>query len=101
MADTTIQTTKVGEAIHAHHQEILDTLRSHVAAIVDGQGHADPSGLVAFLKGDLLPHAQGEEAYLYPAVDPLVKTHGTATATMQIDHEYITGYIERIADVSR
>ena len=101
MADTTIQTTKVGEAIHAHHQEILDTLRGHVAAIVDGEGHADPSALVAFLKGDLLPHAQGEEAYLYPAVDPLVKAHGATTATMEIDHEYITGYIEQIADVTR
>lgn len=101
MADTAIQTTTVGEAIHNHHQEILDTLRGHVAAIVDGEGHADPSALVAFLKGDLLPHAQGEKAYLYPAVDPLVKAHGTATATMEIDHEYITGYIERIADVAR
>ncbi|MBF6613340.1 MAG: DUF2249 domain-containing protein [Chloroflexi bacterium] len=103
MADTTIQTTRVGEAIHNHHQEILDTLRGHVAAIVDGRGgeHADPSALVAFLKGDLLPHARGEEAYLYPAVDPLVKVHGTATATMEIDHEYIKDYIDRIADVTR
>lgn len=101
MADTTIETTKVGAAIHAHHQEILDTLRDHVAAIVDGQGNADPSALLAFLEGDLLPHAQGEEAYLYPAVDPLVKAHGTSTATMMIDHEYITGYINQIADVTR
>ena len=46
MADTTVETTRVGEAIHAHHQEILDTLRGHVAAIVDGEGHADPSALV-------------------------------------------------------
>ncbi|MBF6612482.1 MAG: DUF2249 domain-containing protein [Chloroflexi bacterium] len=99
MADTTIQTTSVGEAIHAHHQEILDTLREHVAAIVAGEGHANPSALLAFLKGDLLPHAQGEEAHLYPAVDPLVKAHGTATATMMIDHEYITSYIDRIANV--
>jgi uncharacterized protein (DUF2249 family)/iron-sulfur cluster repair protein YtfE (RIC family) len=100
MTDATIETTSVGEAIHNHHQEILDTLRSHVAAIVDGEGHADPSALLAFLKGDLLPHAQGEEAHLYPAIDPLVKAHGTATATMMIDHEYITSYIDRIADVT-
>ena len=99
MADTAIQTSTVGEAIHNHHQEILGTLRSHVAAIVDGQGNADPTALLAFLKGDLLPHAQGEEAHLYPAVDPLVKAYGTATATMIIDHEYITSYIDRIAEV--
>lgn len=100
MADTATRTT-VGEAIHNHHQEILDTLTGHVAAIVDGEGHADPSALVTFLKGDLLPHAQGEEAFLYPAVAPLVKAHGNATATMTIDHEFITRYIDRIEEAAR
>ena len=88
--------TRVGEAIHNHHQELLQTISAHVAAITSGPAGADPDGLVAFLKNDLLPHAQGEEAYLYPAVDPLVKAHGQATATMIVDHEFLSGYIKDI-----
>jgi hemerythrin-like domain-containing protein len=90
--------SSVSEAIHNHHQEIIDTLTGHVAAIVEKSRSADPKALVSFLKDDLLPHAQGEEIHLYPAVDPLVKAHGSATATMTVDHEFITGYIERITE---
>ncbi len=100
MADTTIRTS-LGEAIHNHHQEILDTFTKYAAAIVDGEGHADPQAFVTFLKEDLLPHAQGEEVYLYPAVDPLVKAHGSATATMKVDHEFISGYIAQIEEAAR
>jgi uncharacterized protein (DUF2249 family)/hemerythrin-like domain-containing protein len=89
--------SKVSEAIHNHHEEILATLGRHVAAIAEGKGEADPHGLVDFLKNDLVPHAEGEEVALYPAVDPLVKQYRNATATMTIDHEYIKGYIEKIA----
>jgi iron-sulfur cluster repair protein YtfE (RIC family) len=100
MSNTTAR-TEVGEAIHNHHQEILDTLTRHVTSIVGNDDGANPSALVAFLKGDLLPHAQGEEVYLYPAVDPLVKSHGKATATMTVDHEFISGYIDRIEEATR
>lgn len=98
--EDTMEHTNVAEAIHSHHQEILDTFAGYVNAIVAGT-QADPTGLVTFLKGDLLPHAQGEEAHLYPAIDHLVKKHGSATATMVIDHEYITRYIEEIERVVR
>jgi uncharacterized protein (DUF2249 family)/hemerythrin-like domain-containing protein len=87
--------------IHNHHKEISDTLHDHVTRIVEGSVSADPAGLVAFLKTDLIPHAVGEERYLYPAVDPLVKAHGSATATMTVDHEFITGYINRIEEATR
>ena len=93
--------TRVGEAIHNHHQELLQTISAHVAAITSGPAGADPDALVAFLKNDLLPHAQGEEAYLYPAVDPLVKAHGQATATMIVDHEFLSGYIKDIEAAAR
>jgi uncharacterized protein (DUF2249 family)/hemerythrin-like domain-containing protein len=89
--------SKISEAIHNHHQEIIATLGRHVAAITEGKGQADPRGLVEFLKDDLTPHAEGEELAMYPAVDPLVKQYGNATATMSIDHEYIKGYITKIA----
>jgi hemerythrin-like domain-containing protein len=93
--------TTVREAIHNHHQEISATLRQHVALIGAGSAGADPGALVAFLKHDLLPHAAGEERYLYPVVDPLVKAHGSATATMIVDHEFITGYVNQLEETEQ
>lgn len=91
----------VSEAIHNHHQEISTTLHRHVEQIVGGAANANPDALVAFLKSDLLPHAAGEERFLYPAVDPLVKAHGNATATMMVDHEYITGYVTQLEETAQ
>jgi hemerythrin-like domain-containing protein len=88
--------SQVSSAIHNHHQAILNTLTDHVAAITVGLGEADPAGLVAFLEGELLPHAAGEERFLYPALDPLLRVHGRPTATMRVDHEFIEAYILRI-----
>jgi hemerythrin-like domain-containing protein len=86
----------VSEAIHNHHQELASSLHGYVAAIGEGTSAADPQALVAFLQGDLLPHAAGEEAYLYPAVDPLVNEYGRPTATMMVDHEHIKDYVAQI-----
>jgi len=90
--------SKVSEAIRTHHRKLASTLTEQVTALVEGQREADLEALVTFLKGDLLPHARGEERHLYPAVDPLVKAQGKATATMSIDHEFIEGYIRQIEE---
>jgi uncharacterized protein (DUF2249 family)/hemerythrin-like domain-containing protein len=90
--------SQISEAIHNHHQEMLNTLTNHVTALVEGLPEADPRGLVTFLTGDLLPHAVGEEQHMYPAVDPLVRTYGRPTATMTIDHEFIQEYIRHIKE---
>ncbi len=45
---------------------------------------------------DLLSHAVGEERALYPAVEPLLKAWGQATATMIVGHEFIRRYIEAL-----
>ncbi|PZR94781.1 MAG: hypothetical protein DLM69_12190 [Candidatus Chloroheliales bacterium] len=87
----------VSEVIHNHHQELARTLHGYVSDLDGSTAMGDPQSLVAFLQGDLLPHAAGEEAYLYPAVDPLVKEYGRPTATMMVDHEYIKRYIAQIA----
>lgn len=81
---TSVTTT---EAIAAHHRELTDKLAAEVAKIESAQ--SDGAGLVAYLKDELLPHAAGEEAHLYPRVDDLVKQFGSATATMRVDHEEI------------
>jgi uncharacterized protein (DUF2249 family)/hemerythrin-like domain-containing protein len=90
--------SQISEAMHNHHQEMMNTLTNHVTAIAEGLPEADPRGLVSFLTGDLLPHAIGEEQHMYPAIDPLVRDHGRPTATMTIDHEFIQEYIRHIQE---
>lgn len=92
-----------GEAIRAHHRQLLQELAERVAAVVEGRPDekGDPEGLAAFLASELLPHAAGEERALYPAVEPLIKAHGRATATMSIDHEHIERHIREIRLAAR
>jgi len=64
---------------------------------VEGPG-TNLESLRAFLREELLPHAHAEELHLYPAVDPIIKERGKPTATMVIDHEFISRTIHRIED---
>ena len=89
---------QANEAIRGHHRDLIATLDGHASALAAGREDVDPAALVAFLKGDLLPHARGEECHLYPAVEGLLREHGRATATMSVDHEYIEGYVSEIAE---
>jgi uncharacterized protein (DUF2249 family) len=91
--------SQVSETIHNHHQELLATLTGYSQALAEGQT-VDASALAAFLKNDLIPHAAGEEQHLYPAIDPLVKAYGKATATMSVDHEFIEGYVRQIEETA-
>ncbi|HEY7983149.1 MAG TPA: hemerythrin domain-containing protein [Ktedonobacterales bacterium] len=93
--------TTLSDAMRAHHQELAERLAAQAAALGGGPAAGDPEALVAFLEGELLPHAAGEEQHLYPVVDPLVAQHGHPTATMSVDHEYIGGYVSEIATITR
>jgi len=90
--------SEVGQAIRGHHRELMETLSAQVEALVEGRTEADPQALARLLQDELLPHAVGEEQHLYPAVEPLLKTHDKATATMSVDHEFIEGYIRQISE---
>ena len=90
--------SQVGEAIRNHHRELVKTLAKQVTAVIEDQFDAAPQALVALLTDDLLPHAFGEEQHLYPAVEPLIKAHSQATATMSVDHEFIEAYIHQIEE---
>ncbi len=92
---------QVSQAMRNHHRELAGSLSAQVDALAEGRNDADPQALVEFLETDLLPHARGEEASLYPAMDVLVREHGKPTATMSIDHEYIGSYVRQIKDLSR
>lgn len=84
------------DAIRAHHGKLLEKLQQKANAWVQTGSAEALRQLIDFLSGELHGHAQAEEAHLYPAVEPLVKAWGQATATMRIDHEFIADYIRRI-----
>lgn len=87
----------ITDAIRGHHREI-DAKITETAERALGRGTiADIEALVAVLRDELLPHAKGEEARLYPAIDPVVAAHARPTATMSIDHEHIQAYVTTIA----
>ncbi len=93
----------ITEAIKAHHGELAATIAKGADSLSAGQA-VEPEQLeqfVAFLKTELLPHAQGEEAQMYPAVEPLVREHGKATATMSVDHEFVADYVRALDAVAR
>lgn len=92
--------SQVTEAIRAHHRELLATLTAYVDDVLAGRLERLPD-FIAFLTHELLPHAKGEEAHLYPTVEPLVKAHGQATATMSVDHTFIEALIRQIAQAGR
>lgn len=86
--------SEITEAISAHHRELSEHIVAEVAALEAGT--SDGAGLASFLTNELLPHAAGEERFLYPAVSVLVAEHGSPTATMSLDHEYITNATRQI-----
>lgn len=88
------------EAIQRHHLSLAKTLAAHARG-VDGEPDSERDSFVAFLKGDLLPHARGEERHLYESIDALVREHGRPTATMMVDHEFITAYVTKIEGTTR
>lgn len=89
------------ETIRKHHRSLAGTRGAHLRGVGGGEPQSERDAFVAFLKGDLLPHAQGEERHLYPLVDRLVRQHGKTTATMTVDHEFIADYVARIEQTTR
>lgn len=88
--------SRVSEKIRSHHRRIAEEVHS--------MGQKPQEGRVRkwlrFLKGELLPHARGEERYLYGALEPLLKAYGRATTTMGVDHEFIEDYVHQIEETA-
>jgi uncharacterized protein (DUF2249 family)/hemerythrin-like domain-containing protein len=89
------------EAIRNHHLSLAKTLQAHAHGVGGGESQVERDAFVRFLKGDLMPHANGEERHLYALVDTLVRKHGKPTATMVVDHEFIADYVAKIEEISR
>lgn len=88
------------EPLRAEHRDLWPHLRA-LPALAAGLADWDaglPARLrdaVAFLRGHLVPHAQAEEAVLYPAYERVTGAPG-ATATMVSDHREIVRRIEEL-----
>jgi iron-sulfur cluster repair protein YtfE (RIC family) len=94
--------TMVTEPLRAEHRALrphlaeLDNAAASVWAWDTARAVDRLRRLVAFPKGDLVPHAAAEEAVLYPAIEEAMSAPG-ATATMRADHAEIVACIERLA----
>src|SRR5690242_15915992 len=98
----TFTSSPLVEAIRTHHAELAQKLTEYAGQLDAGSDQFDAplltnllTQLGSFLTDELLPHAQGEERVLYPALDPVLAQHGSPTATMCIDHEYLTQFIQQ------
>lgn len=95
-------------AIREHHRALADALDNFTADVERDAATLDTASLAAlldavtsFLSGELMPHAQGEERALYPALDPIIRERGKPTATMSVDHEYIGEHAKRITELAQ
>jgi hypothetical protein len=89
----TITGTEAYEAIRAHHGVLGEQLSERVSAVsaaaAAGQPHeATVAGLVAYLAGEILPHAAAEEATIYPAAAGLDDLAG-AVSEMTAEHKIL------------
>lgn len=80
----------ITQPLRDEHRELLPHV-AHVRQLGDMAGQASArevrarlAAVVAFLRDHLVPHAEAEDAVLYPAVDRLIGAG--ATATMSRDH---------------
>lgn len=88
----------IGKTLRDDHARIRRELAENVRRALDRGTRDDLNALLALLQGELLAHARAEQEDLYPAVDLLVRDHGRATATMQIDHEKIAEQVTHVAE---
>lgn len=97
----TTTTEPLTSAIKNHHAALARTLETYLARVEatpdTAPGESTLTALATFLTSELLPHAQGEERTLYPALDPLLRAPEVSpTATMRVDHEYLGQYARDI-----
>jgi hemerythrin-like domain-containing protein len=94
-----LQTEKTAP-IRNHHRELLEHLEIGTDTIYtlepeDIEERSDEiEGFIRFLDRELKPHAKGEEEFLYPPIDELIRQHGRPTEVMSIDHSTLLDWIE-------
>ena len=86
--------------ILAHHEELVEGVRDRVAAVVGATAAGEPcdaarAELVAYLAGEVLPHAAAEEATIYRSASGV----GLAerVEAMVAEHRILEGQVEALA----
>lgn len=90
------------ERIRTHHAHLAADLDRLVTALGAAAGEAvEPARqeLVAWLRSELAPHADGEELTFYPAAEGTVAGR-LLIAGMLAEHGVIRGLIDQVADAS-
>ncbi len=90
-------------AIRAHHVELNEDLRACVAALGNtvrsGTDHTlAQDAVVAYLDGELLPHAAAEETALYPAGD--TGTTAMLVRAMRDEHHNLVGRVGALRETT-
>lgn len=96
----------VTEPLRAEHAQLLPRLESLPDAALalergDDEVPAAVDAALAFLRDTLIPHAEAEDAALYPVVERVMSAPG-ATATMSRDHlevVQLTAHLQRLRDL--
>jgi iron-sulfur cluster repair protein YtfE (RIC family) len=95
----------VADPLRTEHAELLPRLEALPVAAIAAEGSEDEvlaalDTALVFLRESLIPHAQAEDAVLYPRVEQVMQAPG-ATATMSRDHVEVvrlTADLERVRD---
>ncbi len=100
----TITGTEAYEAMRAHHQVLGEQLSARVSAVsaaaAAGRPHeAAVAGLIAYLAGEILPHAAAEETTIYPAAAALDGLAGTV-GEMTAEHTILSEAAGRLAEAA-
>lgn len=92
------------EAMLAHHRALGEQLNERVAAVAAAAAAGHPhdaavAGLVAYLAGEILPHAAAEEETVYPAASALDGLAGTVTE-MIAEHRTLAEAASQLAETA-
>jgi iron-sulfur cluster repair protein YtfE (RIC family) len=89
--------SEITVTIHNHHERLLRDLREQSAIFNADPSEQSGNKLLALLLDDLIRHTTAEERDFYPLIDQITKAEpGGVTATMVIDHEFISEYVDWI-----
>ncbi|MGH3302295.1 MAG: hemerythrin domain-containing protein [Streptosporangiaceae bacterium] len=98
----TITGTEAYEAMRAHHRVLGEQLSDRVSAVAAAAAAGRPhevavAGLIAYLAGEILPHAAAEEATIYPAAAALDGLAGKVSE-MTAEHKVLSEAAGRLAE---
>ncbi len=93
--------SEIRQTISQLHRNLFNELVARANTVEVEQSQGSLHELVDFLRNDMLAHFRDEDRSLYPVVEPLIKAHGQATAGLDMDHDFVEQYIQRIAALAQ